>query len=122
MIEKYQELLIRFTDRTLHEFWDMTEAETAFYIRVGKQKLQDEIDFQVRLHADTVVSIMNAPMGPYLKKGQKYPYKLNEYLSNEPKKKNDVSAHDWARQLVAAGDAMMDVVEQHEKSIRKCRR
>jgi len=114
--------LIRFTNRTLQEFWDLTETETAFYIKVGKQKLQDEIDFQIRLHADTVVSIMNAPMGPYLKKGQKYPYKLNDYLSNEPKKKKDVSAHDWAKQLVTAGDAMMDVVEQHEKSISKTKK
>lgn len=114
MIEKYQELLLEFTDRTLIEFWSMTETETAFYIKVGRQKLQNEIDLQIQLHTDLVISVMNSPYGPYLKRGEKYPFDPNKYLNKKSGIKTEISEKDKAKTWDAAGKAMMRMAQPRE--------
>ncbi len=99
----------------------MTEAETAFYIKIGRQKLQDEIDFQVQLHTDLIVSIMNSPYGPYLKKGEKYPFKLGDYLPAKPGTKKEISEECKAKTWASAGKTMMRTWNQHNNEIKQRR-
>lgn len=102
-----------------HDFWDYTLAETMQMLEVGSEKLQDDLDFQIHLHADLVVSILNSPFGPYLN-GKKYPFKLDDYI--RPAKKPEVSEHEKSQRWKAAGDAMMKIVNQHEQDVKKHRR
>ena len=100
----------------------MTQAETIFYIQVGIEKLNEEIDFQVLLHKDLAISIMNSPYGPYLKKGEKYPYKLENFKNKKSLKNEEISEAEKSKRWLAAGNACMEVVEQHKNDLRSIKR
>lgn len=108
----------------------MTLAETIFYAQVGIDKLNDEIEFQVRLHTDLKVAVLNAPHSERRGGGL---YKIEDFIKNTPTDHKKISESEKSKRWLAAGNACMDVVEQHENpnmrrkdavgggNIRRCR-
>lgn len=91
-------------------------------LEVGSKKLQDDLDFQIYLHKNLITSILNSPYGPYLKKGEKYPYKLDDPKKKKSLKNEEISEAEKSKRWLAAGNACMDVVEQHKNDIRSKKR
>lgn len=103
-------------DKSPAEFWDYTQAETAWMIekKIKGRELQDKIE--LIKFADIKCTIMNASVLPYLKKGDKFPYKLDDFLPKDMRTKPPVtSEYEKTKRWLEAGKAMMKVVEEHEK-------
>jgi|GEM_PF-2996636 len=68
------------------------------------------------LFADLKATLYNASLGPHMKKGTKFPYKYKDFLpKNFKHDKEEISEAEKTRRWMAAGDAMMKVVEEHER-------
>ncbi len=109
-------MLYQLCDKDPSEFWYFTPAETAQMIdvRIKDRELQDKIEL-VRI-ADIKCWMMNANIGPYLKKGEKLPYRIEDFLPKDMRpKKPVVSEAEKSKRWAAAGAAMMKVVREHEK-------
>ena len=109
-------MLYQLCDKDPKDFWDYTSAETAQMIdvKIKDRELTDKIELVRR--ADLKCGMMNAAVGPYLKKGEKFPYKIDGFL---PKgmlpKKPIVTEAEKSKRWAAAGAAMMKVVREHER-------
>jgi hypothetical protein len=66
-------------------------------------------------HADIKAAVYNAPLGPMMKKGMKFPYTPYDFLPKDMRpKRQDVSEKGKNANWLAAGQAMMQVVKEHE--------
>lgn len=115
MIERTQEMFYELCDKTPAESWDYTQAEILQMVNV-KIKIRDrEFKNDQIKHADLINAIYNAPYGPYLKKGDRYPYKIQNFLPKGTIKREEISQKERSRRLLEAGNAMMEAVEQYER-------
>ncbi len=92
-------------------------------VKIKDKEIENKSDIIKR--ASLEVSVMNAPYGPYLKRGDKYPYKLRNFLPKELFQKKEVTEDEKTKNWLAAGNEMMEVVEQHKrdtKNIKNVRR
>lgn len=122
MIDRTQRILYELCDIKPSESWDYTDAEITQMIDV-KIKARDQLlEIDKVKHAGIICAILNSAYGPYLKKGDKYPYKTDDFLKNEAKKSLKVSESEKSKRWSAAGREMMDVVRQHENEIKGHRR
>lgn len=115
MIDRVQRLLYQLCDKDPSEFWDYTQAETNQMIDV-KIKDREQRDKRDSLFiADLKATLYNAPLGPYMKEGEKFPYRVKDFLPKALKPKVEISEAEKTRNWIKAGDAMMKVVHDHEK-------
>lgn len=83
-------------------------------VKIKDRELQDKME-QVK-HADLKCGMMNAAVGPYLKRGEKFPYKIEDFLPKDlHSKKPVVTEVEKSKSWAAAGAAMMKVVREHER-------
>lgn len=85
-------------------------------LEVKIQDHEQHIKDEVLIHADTKCWMLNAAAGPYLKKGERFPYKTEEFLPKDMRPKNPVVTEaEKSKRWAAAGAAMMKVVREHER-------
>lgn len=109
-------MLYQLCNKDPSEFWYYTPAETAQMIdvKIKDRELRDKNDLVRR--ADLKCGMTNAAVGPYLKKGEKFPYRIEEFLPKDMlPKRQVVSEAEKSKRWAAAGAAMMKVVREHER-------
>lgn len=110
-------MLYQLCDKDPSEFWYYTPAETAQMIdvKIKDRELRDKNDLVRR--ADLKCAMMNAAIGPYLKKREKFPYRIEDFLPKDilQKKPVVVTEAEKSKRWAAAGAAMMKVVREHER-------
>ena len=116
MIDTIQRIFYRACKKTPIEFWDFTQAETTQMIEEAEKELQDKNKYDMIMRADLKTAIMNAAASPYLKKGDRFPYKIDNFLPKEFRvPKTEITEAEKSARWAAAGKEMMKVVEQHKK-------
>jgi len=81
-------------------------------VKIKDRELQDKIELVGR--ADLKCGMMNAAIGPYLKKGEKFPYRIEGFLPKDMRpEKPIVSEAEKSKRWLAAGHAMMKVVKEN---------
>lgn len=79
-------------------------------IEEGTEKRKDELIWRT----DLKVTVLNSAYGPYLKKGDMYPYRLKDFLDKALLPKNErkrISKSEQAKNWSAAGHAMMKEIQ-----------
>ena len=85
-------------------------------VKIQDREAQDKIEYIRR--ADLKSTIMNTSLGPYLKKGEKFPYTLynfidKEYIPHPPK--HEYTPEEQAKRVSEAGRALAQKCEQHKR-------
>jgi len=97
-------------------------------VKIKDRELQDKREAVVMAGLKCV--IQNAPYGPHLKKGDRYPYKLTDFLPKDLIPKREISEEEKTKSWMAAGNAMMIAVDENRgtgkngtdrRDIRGCR-
>lgn len=89
-------------------------------IEEAEKELQDKNKYDMIMRADLKTAIMNAAASPYLKKGDRFPYKIDNFLPKEFRApKTEITEAEKSARWAAAGKEMMKVVEQHKNETMK---
>lgn len=102
-------------DKSPAESWDYTPAEIDLMIEMRNFAREQQAKIDQIKHTDLVVSMLNSAYGPYLKEGQRYPFKLEKFLPKGLIKKEEVSEKEKSKRWSSAGKEMMAVVREHER-------
>lgn len=83
-------------------------------VKIKDRELKDK--YEIVRRADLKTALFNAAIGPHMKPGSKFPYKIKSFLPKYLKlEKEEISEAEKTKRWIEAGDAMMEVVREHER-------